>query len=68
MNALSDLARYTYSMLRPPEAQTVSEWADKTECLYQRAVRSLVRGGQTAHHTSARSWIRLHSQEYGRLS
>lgn len=29
MNSLGELARYTYGMFRPPEALTVSEWADK---------------------------------------
>ena len=33
MSALSELARYTYSMFRPPKTQTVSEWADKNRVL-----------------------------------
>lgn len=33
MSALSDLARYTYSMFRPPATQTVSEWADQNRVL-----------------------------------
>ena len=33
MNALSELARYTYSMFRPPRVQTVSEWADQNRVL-----------------------------------
>ena len=33
MSALSELARYTYSMFRPPAAQTVSEWADTNRVL-----------------------------------
>lgn len=33
MNALSELARYTYSMFRPPQIQTVSEWADQNRVL-----------------------------------
>lgn len=33
MSALSELARYTYSMFRPPKAQTVSEWADQNRVL-----------------------------------
>ena len=30
---LADLARYTYSMFRPPKKQTVSEWADENRVL-----------------------------------
>lgn len=33
MNAISELARYTYSMFRPPAMQTVSEWADQNRVL-----------------------------------
>ena len=33
MNAISELARYTYSMFRPPAQQTVSEWADTNRVL-----------------------------------
>lgn len=33
MSALSELARYTFSMFRPPAAQTVSEWADENRVL-----------------------------------
>ena len=33
MNAISELARYTYSMFRPPSQQTVSEWADTNRVL-----------------------------------
>lgn len=33
MNALAELARYTYSMFRPPAQQTVSEWADEHRIL-----------------------------------
>lgn len=33
MVALAELARYTYDMFRPPEKQTVSEWADKNRVL-----------------------------------
>lgn len=33
MSALSELARYTLTMLRPPKAQTVSEWADANRVL-----------------------------------
>ena len=33
MSALSELARYTYSMFRPPAKQTVSEWADQNRVL-----------------------------------
>lgn len=33
MNAISELARYTYSMFRPPLQQTVSEWADTNRVL-----------------------------------
>lgn len=33
MNAISELARYTYSMFRPPAQQTVSEWADANRVL-----------------------------------
>ncbi len=33
MNALSELARYTLGMFRPPAVQTVSEWADKNRFL-----------------------------------
>lgn len=33
MNAISELARYTYSMFKPPAKQTVSEWADKNRVL-----------------------------------
>ena len=33
MNAISELERYTYSMLKPPAKQTVSEWADKNRVL-----------------------------------
>lgn len=33
MGALADLARYTYSMFRPPAKQTVSEWADANRVL-----------------------------------
>ena len=29
MNAIQELARYTFEMFRPPEALTVSEWADR---------------------------------------
>ena len=33
MSAIAELARYTYSMFRPPAQQTVSEWADKNRVL-----------------------------------
>lgn len=33
MSAISELARYTYSMFRPPAQQTVSEWADENRVL-----------------------------------
>lgn len=33
MNALQELARYTYEMFRPPVRQTVSEWADENRVL-----------------------------------
>lgn len=33
MNALAELARYTYGMFRPPKTQTVSEWADENRVL-----------------------------------
>lgn len=33
MSALSELARYTYSVFRPPRKQTVSEWADENRVL-----------------------------------
>lgn len=33
MNALKELARFTYSMFRPPAKQTVSEWADENRVL-----------------------------------
>lgn len=33
MGALSELARYTYSMFKPPAQQTVSEWADSNRVL-----------------------------------
>lgn len=33
MSTLSDLARYTLSMFRPPAVQTVSEWADQNRVL-----------------------------------
>ena len=33
MSALSELARYTFSMFRPPAHETVSEWADTLEIL-----------------------------------
>lgn len=33
MSALSELARYTFSMFRPPAALTVSEWADQNRVL-----------------------------------
>lgn len=33
MSALSELARYTYTMFRPPARQTVSEWADQNRVL-----------------------------------
>ncbi len=33
MSALSELAQYTFSMFRPPAAQTVSEWADQNRVL-----------------------------------
>ena len=33
MGALTELARYTYSMFRPPARQTVSEWADANRVL-----------------------------------
>lgn len=33
MSALSELARYAYSMFRPPKVQTVSEWADENRVL-----------------------------------
>ena len=33
MNAIAELARYTYSMFRPPAQQTVSEWADTNRVL-----------------------------------
>lgn len=33
MSAIAELARYTYSMFRPPAQQTVSEWADQNRVL-----------------------------------
>lgn len=33
MDALAELARFTYSMFKPPARQTVSEWADKHRVL-----------------------------------
>ena len=33
MNTIADLARYTYSMFRPPVLQSVSEWADANRVL-----------------------------------
>ena len=33
MSAIAELARYTFRMFRPPEAQTVSEWADQNRVL-----------------------------------
>lgn len=33
MSAIAELARYTYSMFRPPAQQTVSEWADANRVL-----------------------------------
>ena len=33
MSALSELARYTFAMFRPPARQTVSEWADENRVL-----------------------------------
>lgn len=33
MSAIAELARYTYSMFRPPAKQTVSEWADANRVL-----------------------------------
>lgn len=33
MSLIAELARYTYSMLRPPKVQTVSEWADENRML-----------------------------------
>lgn len=33
MKAIAELARYTYSMFRPPKHQTVSEWADENRVL-----------------------------------
>lgn len=33
MDATKELARYTYSMFRPPTTQTVSEWADQNRVL-----------------------------------
>lgn len=33
MSNLSELARYTYQMFRPPKVQTVSEWADENRVL-----------------------------------
>lgn len=33
MSALSELARYTFGMFRPPAVQTVSEWADQNRVL-----------------------------------
>lgn len=33
MSAIAELARYTFQMFRPPEAQTVSEWADQNRVL-----------------------------------
>ena len=33
MSALSELARYTLAMFRPPATQTVSEWADQNRVL-----------------------------------
>lgn len=33
MSAISELARYTYSMFKPPKHQTVSEWADENRVL-----------------------------------
>ena len=37
MGAMAELARYGRSMLRPPEKQTVSEWADKNRMLVSEA-------------------------------
>lgn len=33
MNALGELARYTYRMFLPPKKETVSEWADRSRVL-----------------------------------
>ena len=33
MKAIAELARYTFSMFRPPKHQTVSEWADENRIL-----------------------------------
>ena len=33
MSVISELARYTYSVFRPPAQQTVSEWADENRVL-----------------------------------
>lgn len=33
MSLLSELARYTFEMFRPPKVQTVSEWADENRVL-----------------------------------
>ena len=33
MNKLGELMRYTYEMFRPPQLQTVSEWADENRIL-----------------------------------
>ncbi|MBR3743189.1 MAG: phage terminase large subunit family protein [Clostridia bacterium] len=33
MNKLGELIRYTYEMFRPPQLQTVSEWADENRIL-----------------------------------
>lgn len=33
MSAISELARYTFSMFRPPAQQTVSQWADSNRVL-----------------------------------
>ena len=33
MNALAELARYTYSMFKPPARLTVSQWADRHRVL-----------------------------------
>lgn len=33
MNKLGELLRYTYEMFRPPQLQTVSEWADQNRIL-----------------------------------
>ena len=38
MSAISELARYTYSMFRPPAQQTVSEWAETDRAPYQREI------------------------------